>query len=91
VPCVISTFQINALSILKDIPVGEVVWVDPVRMSGIPCFAGTRVPVQALVDHIEGGSTLDNFNNMIESYLSLFDLMRETIPKLQPGEITVIP
>jgi uncharacterized protein (DUF433 family) len=40
---------------------GEVVWVDPERMSGEPCFKGTRVPVQALIDHIEGNSTLDDF------------------------------
>ncbi len=39
----------------------EIVWVDPERMSGAPCFKGTRVPVQALIDHIEGNSTLDNF------------------------------
>ena len=36
-------------------------WADPGRMGGIPCFAGTRVPVQALMDHIEGGHTLDDF------------------------------
>ena len=39
----------------------QIVWVDPDRMSGEPCFKGTRVPVQALIDHIEGNSTLDNF------------------------------
>jgi uncharacterized protein (DUF433 family) len=39
----------------------EIVWVDPDRMSGEPCFKGTRVPVQALIDHIEGDSTLDDF------------------------------
>ena len=39
----------------------EVVWVDFDRMGGQPCFKGTRVPVQALVDHIEGNSTLDDF------------------------------
>ena len=39
----------------------EVVWVDPKRMSGQPCFKGTRVPVQALIDHIEGNSTLEDF------------------------------
>ena len=41
----------------------EIVWVDPDRMSGEPCFTGTRVPVQALIDHIEGNSTLDDFLN----------------------------
>ena len=30
-------------------------------------------------------------NNMIDSYLPLFDLMRETAQKLQPGEVRVIP
>jgi uncharacterized protein (DUF433 family) len=49
------------MAVLKDIPLGDVIWVDPDRMSGIPCFAGTRVPVQALLDHLEGGSTLDDF------------------------------
>ena len=39
----------------------EIVWVDPDRMSGEPCFKGTRVPIQALIDHIEGNSTLDDF------------------------------
>ncbi len=39
----------------------EVVWVDPERLSGTPCFRGTRVPVQALFDHIEGNATLDEF------------------------------
>jgi len=41
--------------------VNDVTWIDPERMSGIPCFAGTRVPIQSLLDHLEGGSTLDDF------------------------------
>jgi uncharacterized protein (DUF433 family) len=39
----------------------EVVWVDPERVSGAPCFAGTRVPVKALFDYIEGGDTIEDF------------------------------
>lgn len=39
----------------------EVVWVDPDRMSGTPCFRGTRVPIQTLIDHWEGGSTIEEF------------------------------
>ena len=38
-----------------------VIWVDPERVSGTPCFKGTRVPVQNLLDYIEGGSTIDEF------------------------------
>ena len=39
----------------------RVIWVDPDRMSGTPCFYGTRVPVANLLDYIEGGSTIDEF------------------------------
>ena len=39
----------------------QIVWVDPGRMSGTPCFRGTRVPVQTLIDHIEGNATLEQF------------------------------
>jgi uncharacterized protein (DUF433 family) len=49
------------MAVLKDLPLKDVIWIDPERMSGIPCFTGTRVPVQALLDHLEGGSTLDAF------------------------------
>ena len=35
--------------------------VDPGRMSGAPCFTGTRVPVQNLFDYVEGGEPLDEF------------------------------
>jgi uncharacterized protein (DUF433 family) len=38
-----------------------VVSVTPEIMHGTPCFTGTRVPVQTLLDYIEEGDTLDNF------------------------------
>lgn len=31
------------------------------RLSGTPVFAGTRVPVQTLIDYVEGGDTLEAF------------------------------
>ena len=31
------------------------------RLSGTPVFAGTRVPVQTLVDYLEEGDSLDDF------------------------------
>ena len=40
---------------------GEVVWIDRDRMSGAPCFAGTRVPVQMLLDHLKNGDTIEDF------------------------------
>ncbi len=30
-------------------------------MGGEPCFAGTRVPVRAMLDYLEGGDSLDYF------------------------------
>ena len=39
----------------------DIVWIDPDRMSGEPCFKGTRVPVQTLIDHLEGNSTIEDF------------------------------
>jgi uncharacterized protein (DUF433 family) len=38
-----------------------VVTMNPEVMHGIPCFAGTRVPVQTLLDFLEAGDTLDKF------------------------------
>lgn len=40
---------------------GEAVWVDPGRMSGTPCFRGTRVPVEQLFDWLADGIALDEF------------------------------
>lgn len=33
----------------------------PDRMSGTPVFAGTRVPVQTLIDYLEAGDPLGEF------------------------------
>ena len=44
-----------------DMPLEEAVWVDPARMSGAPCFRGTRLPVRQLFDWLEDGVPLDEF------------------------------
>jgi uncharacterized protein (DUF433 family) len=33
----------------------------PARLGGTPVFAGTRVPVQTLIDYLEAGDPLDVF------------------------------
>ncbi|MDQ3816350.1 MAG: DUF433 domain-containing protein [Acidobacteriota bacterium] len=33
----------------------------PDVMGGTPVFAGTRVPVQTLLDYLKGGETIDDF------------------------------
>jgi uncharacterized protein (DUF433 family) len=39
----------------------SVIVKNPEILGGVPVFAGTRVPFQALLDYIEGGRTLDEF------------------------------
>ena len=36
-------------------------WVDPERLSGAPCFKGTRVPVDSLFTNLESGLSLDEY------------------------------
>ena len=38
-----------------------IVTVSPDILSGTPVFTGTRVPVQALIEYLEGGETIDDF------------------------------
>ena len=38
-----------------------IVTSSPEILSGTPVFAGTRVPVQTLIDYLEGGETIDDF------------------------------
>jgi uncharacterized protein (DUF433 family) len=35
-------------------------------MSGAPCFAGTRVPIQNLIDYLEGGDSIDEGGDSID-------------------------
>jgi uncharacterized protein (DUF433 family) len=39
----------------------SVLSINSAIMHGTPCFTGTRVPVQTLLDYIEEGDTLDSF------------------------------
>jgi uncharacterized protein (DUF433 family) len=39
----------------------SVVHSDPNILGGTPVFVGTRVPLQALIDYIEGGHSLNAF------------------------------
>lgn len=44
----------------------DAVWIDPARMSGAPCFRGTRIPVSHLFDWIDDGVPLDDFISEFE-------------------------
>ena len=48
------------------------IWINPGRMSGAPCFYKTRLPVDSLFENLEGGVTLDE-------YVDAFDISREQV------------
>jgi uncharacterized protein (DUF433 family) len=39
----------------------QIMTSSPDVMGGTPVFAGTRVPVQTLIDYIKGGDSIDDF------------------------------
>ena len=39
----------------------SVIVTDHEILGGTPCFRGTRVPVDSLIDYLEAGDTLDEF------------------------------
>jgi uncharacterized protein (DUF433 family) len=43
----------------------KIVHSDPEILGGTPVFVGTRVPVDALIDFLEGGETIEDF---LENY-----------------------
>lgn len=49
--------------VMADISVNikDLIEVDPEKMSGTPCFTGTRVPLTHLFDYLETGDSLDDF------------------------------
>jgi uncharacterized protein (DUF433 family) len=58
-----------------------IVTVNPKVMHGTPCFAGTRVAVQSLFDHLEAGYTVDGFVQQFptvrrEQVIELFEQLK---------------
>ena len=49
------------MGLITGMKTSSVVKIDPEIMSGLPCFAGTRVPARTLIDYLEGGDTLEDF------------------------------
>lgn len=67
-----------------DVNIKDLVEVDPEKMSGTPCFKGTRVPLTHLFDYLEAGDTLDDFLTDFPSVtrdqaLGVLELMKKRI------------
>ena len=71
------------------------IWTDPERMSGTPCFTGTRVPVVYLFEFLERDGTvaefLDGFPTVKrEQAMAVLHLSRAAvIPPAQPPKRVV--
>ncbi len=59
--CPIDIAYFSVVTAEQKASLAGAVSVDPGIMHGTPCFTGTRVPVQTLLDYIEDGDTLDSF------------------------------
>ena len=68
---------------LEQLPVSA----DPEIVSGEPVFQGTRVPVEALINNLEAGLTLDEFLDNFptvtrEQALRVLEFVKNTLLRL---------
>jgi uncharacterized protein (DUF433 family) len=64
--------------------VKDLIEVDPEKMSGVPVFTGTRVPINHLFDYLKSGDNLEIFLSDFptvkrEQALGVLELMRERL------------
>jgi uncharacterized protein (DUF433 family) len=45
----------------SDHPLFGLIWINPQRLGGTPCFFGSRVPITTLFDYLEAGYSLNEF------------------------------
>ena len=62
--------------------------IDPKVVSGTPVFRGTRIPVDALINNLEAGLTLDEFLQNLptvtrEQALQVLEFSKGTLLKLR--------
>ena len=70
----------------------NVVTKNPKVLGGTPCFAGTRVPVRSLFDHLEGGYTVDYFLTQFPSVTRMQVLaVLENSRQITEQEATLAP
>lgn len=64
-----------------------IVTINPKVMHGTPCFAGTRVAVRTLFDHIEAGYTIEQFLEQFptvrrDQVIGLLKQMRDDVERV---------
>jgi len=64
--------------------INPLMWINPERLSGAPCFYKTRVPVEALFGNLEEGLSLDEFLDCFpdvrrEQAVAVLDLAQKSL------------
>jgi uncharacterized protein (DUF433 family) len=62
-----------------------IVHSDPEIMGGTPVFVGTRVPLQNLIDYLEGGESLQGF---LEAFPSV--TRRQAVAVIEAGKLKML-
>ena len=70
----VASEQLTGDSIQAGHPLFGLIWISPERVSGTPCFYGTRVPIKALFDSLAAGKRW-------RSFLTTSKALRESKPK----------
>ena len=62
---------------------------DPERMGGDPVFAGTRVPIAYLIEHLAGNYTIDDFIDSFPTveYEQVVELLNRVGKLLEDAQI----
>lgn len=68
------------------------IMVDPDLVSGTPVFRGTRVPVDALLNNLEAGLTLDEFLDNFPTVsraqaLQVLEFSKNTLLRSKPSQL----
>lgn len=75
--------------VIDEKEIGQLpITIDPEIVSGTPVFRGTRVPVDALINNLEAGLTLDEFLENFptvtrEQAVQVLDFTKLTLQKLR--------
>ncbi|MGA9994651.1 MAG: DUF433 domain-containing protein [Pyrinomonadaceae bacterium] len=74
-------------SVVQDLIISR----DPEVVSGAPVFAGTRVPVQALIDYLAAGHSLAEFGEGFPTVepSQAVELLRRIGELIEAGELNV--
>jgi uncharacterized protein (DUF433 family) len=65
-------------------PLFGLIWINPERVSGTPCFYGTRVPIKTLFDALAAGQRVEEFLDDFEG-VSLSRDQTEALLQLPAG------